>query len=72
MTTSKNKDKQFNAFKAELEALCIKHKVRLSVSHYDSMEVWPLKIGDDPVHSNGFENMLDWKPPPTQKFHHRG
>ena len=35
--------KKFDQFVAELESLCKKHDVVLSVSGYDALQVWDLK-----------------------------
>ena len=35
--------KKFDEFVVELEALCKKHEVVLSVSEYDALQVWDLK-----------------------------
>ena len=37
--------------KKELEALCIKHKIQLAMSGYDSMELRDMYEGDPYIHS---------------------
>ena len=44
------------AFVAELEALCVRHKIQLSVSMYDELQLWPLRTGEQPVHVPGIED----------------
>jgi hypothetical protein len=42
----------YDLFIAELRALCVKHGVQLATSGYDSIEVWPLKPDDEPIHQD--------------------
>ena len=42
-------------FVAELVALCIKHKVTLSTSSYDGLQVWD-RTDDSIVYVNGIED----------------
>jgi hypothetical protein len=49
----------FDVFIKELRQLCRKHGVQLSVSDYDSLQVWPLKDGDEEIHSAGIENKIE-------------
>jgi hypothetical protein len=47
------------AFIEEVEAVCRKHGLSLSVSDYDGMQVWDLKPFDDvygPIHCAGIED----------------
>ena len=39
--------KKFDEFVVELESLCKKHDVVLSVSGYDALQVWDLKYCDN-------------------------
>jgi len=50
-------------FLRELRALCRRHQFRLSVSGYDSLEVWPDDGSEpgDPLHANGIYDCT--KPP---------
>lgn len=53
---------QFDAFVADLRALCLKHGVTLSSSGYDGLQVWPLRFGDDPIHQGVIEDCTDGAP----------
>lgn len=47
---------KFDAFEAELRALCRKHGVILTTEMYDALEVWDAtgRVGEDEIHSQGF------------------
>jgi hypothetical protein len=53
--------KKFDEFVVELESLCKKHGVVLSVSGYDSLQVWDLKDyhKGEVVSSCGIEDMTE-------------
>ena len=42
-------------FLDEVRAVCRKHGMKLSVSHYDGLQVWTLKDGEDELYANGIE-----------------
>ena len=44
--------KKFDEFVVELESLCKKHDVVLSVSGYDALQVWDLHDDDEDVISS--------------------
>lgn len=41
---------KYGAFVAELKLLCLRHDVLLATEGYDSLQVWDLKQGDDPLY----------------------
>lgn len=47
---------KFDAFVADLEALCRKHQVHLSASMYDCLQVWDLAEGEEPITSAGIDD----------------
>ena len=53
--------KKFDEFVVELEALCKKHEVVLSVSEYDALQVWDLKDyhKGEVVSSCGIDDMTE-------------
>lgn len=40
---------KFDAFKKALEALCVEHGVQLAPDKYDTLQVWDLSPGDQPL-----------------------
>lgn len=53
------KAKRAEEFLKELEALCIKHKIQISVSGYDNIELWEMWKGDPYIYSGTeIENYL--------------
>jgi hypothetical protein len=48
---------KYNDFVAALKELCTRHGVQLCVSGYDSLQVWPLKAGDEPIGAPDIEDM---------------
>ena len=48
---------RFDMFVAELKDLCRKHRLQISTSGYDGLEIWPLKDEEEPIHANGIEDM---------------
>jgi hypothetical protein len=44
-------------FVGELEALCRKHGIQIAVSGYDSIQLWAIKDGEDPVYATCIEDM---------------
>jgi hypothetical protein len=44
------------AFVTELAALCVRHGVQLSVSDYDSLQLWPLEDPQKPIHAPCIED----------------
>ena len=45
-------------FVKEIESVCIKHGIQLSVSDYDSFQIWPLKYGDPCLYAPLIEDLL--------------
>lgn len=50
---------KFDTFVTALSALCREHGVQLAVSGYDSLQVWDLEKGDDPIHAAGVEDRTE-------------
>lgn len=48
--------KKFDEFTAALEALCRERRVQIAVSGYDSLQIWDLKDGGDPIYANGIQD----------------
>ena len=44
-----NLDKRFDAFKEELELLCIKHKVQIAINMYEELSVTNLPKNEHPL-----------------------
>ena len=48
---------KFDSFKAALHALCVEHKVTLSASGYDHLQVWDMnEQGGEPIHQDAIED----------------
>lgn len=41
---------KYEKFVTALRALCVQHEVQLAPSGYDSIDVWDLKAGEDPIY----------------------
>lgn len=52
---------EFQAFLTDLRALCIRHKVQLTPSQYDFLQVWPLMKGMEPLYFPGIQNRTEPK-----------
>lgn len=50
-----NLSQTVTAFLAEVEQVCRRHGFALAPSAYDSLEVWPLQPGDEPLQFPGIE-----------------
>lgn len=50
---------KFLAFRSELKALCLKHKVVLGSSLYDSPAVFDMNPGDDPIYLDDLSDFTD-------------
>lgn len=48
---------KYNDFMSELEKLCDKHKIIISSSGYDSIEIWDMKDGDSFIHQMAVNDM---------------
>ena len=55
-------NEQFEEFKKELIALCIKHGVCITTSMYDAIEVHALLNNEYPLCCNGFVNKINYRP----------
>ena len=53
---------KYDDFMAELEVLCKKHQVQISVSDYDGIQIWDLNERDEIIHSYGIEDMTKGSP----------
>lgn len=53
---------RFDAFRAALNDLCARHCIQLSTSQYEGLQAWPLRTGESPVYSAGFENCIPGAP----------
>jgi len=51
--------KKYDDFMTELEALCRKHKVCISASGYDGLQVWDKSSGLELIHFAGTEDMTE-------------
>lgn len=51
--------KKFDGFIIALRKLCIDHQVVLAVEMYDSIQIWDLKPGDDPIHVPELEDRTE-------------
>ena len=49
---------RFAAFREALDDLCTRHDIQLTTSQYDGLQAWPLRPGEAPVYSAGFENCI--------------
>jgi hypothetical protein len=66
MDTAQNIGPKAMAFIDELEALCIKHGVCLSVSGYDGLQVWDLdKFPSEPIYCPWIEDRTGVTPAPA-------
>lgn len=45
------------SFYEELEQLCLRHGMQLTVSAYDTIDIWQLRPGGDPVYVPGVRDM---------------
>ena len=45
-----SESKKFNTFCAELSQLCLKHKIQITVSYHDNLQLWDLKDGDEYIY----------------------
>ena len=43
---------KYDAFVAALRDLCREHGVQLAPSEYDSLQVWDLEEGEDPIYQD--------------------
>lgn len=48
---------QYDRFVEALEALCREHRVQLSVSQYDTLDVWELQGDDHPIYASAIRDM---------------
>ena len=48
-------------FIADLEQFLRERNIQLATSDYDSLQIWDLKPGENPIHSNGIEDRRDEK-----------
>lgn len=48
---------QYDRFVQALEALCREHRVQLSVSQYDTLDVWELQGDDHPIYTSAIRDM---------------
>lgn len=48
---------QYDRFVEALEALCREHCVQLSVSEYDTLDVWELRGEDPPIYVSAIRDM---------------
>lgn len=48
---------QYDRFVEALEALCREHRVQLSVSEYDTLDVWELQGEDHPIYASAIRDM---------------
>lgn len=54
--------RKFIAFKAELEALCLKHQVTLGSSLYDLPAVFDMDERQEPIHQDCLEDRTEPNP----------
>jgi len=52
-------NEKFESFKQELIKLCNKHKVTLSTSGYDCIEIWDLDRGLGEIHASDLISRID-------------
>lgn len=50
---------KYDNFVLALRELCVAHKVQLSTSGYDAIQVWNLNEGDDPLYGGDPDNRFE-------------
>jgi hypothetical protein len=57
-----NMSEKYDQFVKALEALCREHQVQLSISTYDTLDIWELRGEEHPIYASAIRDMTTDRP----------